>query len=103
MEESKILRRRKSNGDVVLERNLCFIDTPGFSATNESDASHTDTEFERIINYIENSLWHADTPAEMSDVERLNLVSGRGSSLIDVILFLFSEGKSRKARYHTRH
>lgn len=30
LEESRILRRRKSVGDSVLERNLCFVDTPGY-------------------------------------------------------------------------
>ena len=30
IEESRILRRRKSMGDSVLERNLCFVDTPGY-------------------------------------------------------------------------
>jgi hypothetical protein len=29
-DESKILRRRKSTEDSVLERNLCFVDTPGY-------------------------------------------------------------------------
>lgn len=29
-DESKILRRRKSIEDSVLERNLCFVDTPGY-------------------------------------------------------------------------
>ena len=29
-DESRILRRRKSMGDSVLERNLCFVDTPGY-------------------------------------------------------------------------
>lgn len=30
LEESRVLRRRKSMGDSVLERNLCFVDTPGY-------------------------------------------------------------------------
>lgn len=30
LDESRILRRRKSMGDSVLERNLCFVDTPGY-------------------------------------------------------------------------
>ena len=30
LEESRVLRRRKSLGDSVLERNLCFVDTPGY-------------------------------------------------------------------------
>lgn len=30
IDDTKILRRRKSMGDTVLERNLCFVDTPGY-------------------------------------------------------------------------
>ena len=30
IEDSRMLRRRKSLGDSVLERNLCFVDTPGY-------------------------------------------------------------------------
>jgi hypothetical protein len=30
LEENRVLRRRKSLGDSVLERNLCFVDTPGY-------------------------------------------------------------------------
>lgn len=30
LEDSRILQRRKSLGDSVLERNLCFVDTPGY-------------------------------------------------------------------------
>lgn len=32
LEESRLLRRRKSMGDSVLERNLCFVDTPGYGS-----------------------------------------------------------------------
>jgi hypothetical protein len=30
IDDSKVLRRRKSSTDSVLERNLCFVDTPGY-------------------------------------------------------------------------
>lgn len=29
-DDGKVLKRRKSSGDSVLERNLCFVDTPGY-------------------------------------------------------------------------
>lgn len=31
-EDSRVLRRRKSMGETVLERNVCFVDTPGYGA-----------------------------------------------------------------------
>ena len=41
LEESRILRRRKSLGDSILERNLCFVDTPGYgNKTSVSYAAH---------------------------------------------------------------
>jgi hypothetical protein len=29
-DDAKVLKRRKSSGDSILERNLCFVDTPGY-------------------------------------------------------------------------
>lgn len=39
LEESRILRRRKSMGDSILERNLCFVDTPGYSTKTSVSTS----------------------------------------------------------------
>ena len=80
MEESRILRRRKSMGDSVLERNICFVDT--------SNSAKPAT----IIDYAEQQLTNA-----MSCVDRLSsefsaLLSGRGASQVDVILYLISKG-----------
>ena len=30
LDEYQVTRRRKSFGDGVLERNICFVDTPGY-------------------------------------------------------------------------
>jgi hypothetical protein len=30
MDDSRLLKRRKSLGDAILDRNLCFVDTPGY-------------------------------------------------------------------------
>ncbi|KAF2671404.1 hypothetical protein BT63DRAFT_423601 [Microthyrium microscopicum] len=90
MEESNVLRRRRSGtDDVVLERNLCFVDIPG-STKNDNDL---DVEADPAAKYIEDNLWYTESTAGMTDVERLNLVSGRGGTLVDVVLFLFSEEK----------
>jgi hypothetical protein len=41
LEESRVLRRRrKSMGDVVLERNLCFVDTPGYGSGTSVSSYH---------------------------------------------------------------
>jgi hypothetical protein len=33
LDDMQLLRRRKSLGDTVLDRNLCFVDTPGLNRT----------------------------------------------------------------------
>jgi GTPase SAR1 family protein len=32
LDDSRVLRRRKSIDEAVLERNICFVDTPGYSS-----------------------------------------------------------------------
>jgi hypothetical protein len=87
MDDSRLLRRRKSGADAVLERNLCFVDTPGFLPGEE-------TSNMEVFRFIERTFSNIDTPDSMSDLERLNLISGKSSSLVDVVLFVFSNGKS---------
>ena len=39
-EEVKVLKRRRSSaGDTVLDRNICFVDTPGYSSGASVSAS----------------------------------------------------------------
>lgn len=81
VEESRILRRRKSMGDSVLERNICFVDT--------SDS----TKLEKIVNYIEQQLVNAISSVDHLSGEFSGMLSGRGSSQVDVILYLLRQGK----------
>ncbi len=81
VEESRILRRRKSMGDSVLERNICFVET--------SDSAR----LEKIIHYTEQQLMNAMTCVDQLTNEFSGLLSGRGSSQVDVILYLISKGK----------
>jgi hypothetical protein len=84
VEENRTLRRRKSGGDNILERNLCFIDTPGIT----EELTQAD-----VFKYIQQTFIHFDTQTDLSNLERLNLISGKGSPLVDVVLFLFSDGE----------
>ncbi|EHY59382.1 hypothetical protein HRR83_001344 [Exophiala dermatitidis] len=83
VEESRILRRRKSMGDSVLERNICFVDAP--------DA----TKLDRIIHYVEQQLVNAMVSIDRLTNEFSGLLSGRGSSHVDVILYLISKDHTR--------
>jgi len=81
VDESRILRRRKSMGDSVLERNVCFVDT--------SDSC----KLENIIHYVEQQLVHAISSANAINHEFTGLLSGRGGSQVDLILYLVSHGE----------
>lgn len=64
----------------MLERNLCFVDTP--------DSSKLD----KIVHYVEQQLVNAMVSVEQLGSELSGLLSGRGSSHVDVILYLISKG-----------
>ncbi|KAL2810224.1 hypothetical protein BJX63DRAFT_324143 [Aspergillus granulosus] len=83
LEDSRVLRRRKSMGDVVLERNLCFVDTPGSrgSQTGQLDA---------VIQYMNQQLFRATAASDCSNADFQNMMAGNGGSQVDAILYLIS-------------
>ena len=85
MEESKILRRRKSMGDAVLERNICFVDFSSSAGT------------ETIVEYLVQQLQSGIMSANSGGGDFLGLLSGRGGAQVDVILYLITNGKTRNA------
>lgn len=85
LEDSRVLRRRKSIGEVVLERNLCFVDT---GPTSLSRAGHTDA----VLQYMRQQLHRATTALAGSGVDFQNLLAGNGGSQVDAILYLISIG-----------
>lgn len=89
IEETKVLRRRKSMGDTVLERNLCFVDTPGYSHGMSRMES-----IESILQYVEAqfSKPFADTTGNQGDV--VSLLSGSGGFQVDVVLYMIVRGMS---------
>lgn len=88
LEDSRVLRRRKSIGEIVLERNLCFVDT---SATSLSRAGQTDS----VVQYMRQQWQRATTAAAGSGVDFQNLLAGNGGTQVDAILYLVSHGKHR--------
>ncbi|KAI4617499.1 hypothetical protein J4E80_005702 [Alternaria sp. BMP 0032] len=81
-EESGILRRRKSSMDTVLERNICFVDTPGYSqGSAEKDMS-------MVIDYVESLLYQTSSVTTLEDNDVLGVVSGSGGVLVDVVIYL---------------
>ncbi|XHF99102.1 hypothetical protein AWENTII_002611 [Aspergillus wentii] len=84
LEDSRVLRRRKSMGDIVLERNLCFVDTP---ANSLSRAGQTDT----IVQYMHQQLLRATDSLDSLNIDFQNLLAGNGGSQVDTIIYLISE------------
>lgn len=83
LEESRILRRRKSMGDSVLERNLCFVDTPGYS--NQTSLMEC---ISPIIEYVESQFKKTSAFENLSESETINMLSGNGGSQVDVVLYV---------------
>ncbi|KAJ4357289.1 uncharacterized protein N0V89_001864 [Didymosphaeria variabile] len=84
IEESRVLRRRKSSTtDAVLERNLCFVDTPGYS----SDALKAE-DMGRVIDYVEGLLYQTTSVSSMDDSDLFGVISGSGGIAVDVVLYL---------------
>jgi hypothetical protein len=79
-----VLRRRKSIGEIVLERNLCFVDTPATSLSREGQTDAT-------IQYMRQQLHRATTALESAGVDFQNLLAGNGGSQVDAVLYLISE------------
>jgi hypothetical protein len=80
VDESKILRRRKSMGDAVLERNVCFVEV---GSSEKADSA---------IRYLEQQLQRAVFASTNSSNDFIGLLSGRGGAQVDFILYLVSSG-----------
>lgn len=86
LEDSRVLRRRKNNGEVVLERNLCFVDT---LAASKNRLNQTET----IIQYMKQQLSRAVASVRQPNIDFQNMLGGIGGSQVDVLLYLISEGQ----------
>jgi hypothetical protein len=74
--------------DAVLERNICFVDTPGFTR-----GSTEKEEMERVVEYVESLLYQTSSVTTMEDSDVLGVVSGSGGVAIDVVLYLLPPSK----------
>ena len=90
IEDTKILRRRKSMGDTILERNVCFVDTPGYSNGISKMES-----MQSVLQYIEAQLSKPFSALTASEGDIAGLLSGSGGSQVDVVFYLIAQGKCR--------
>jgi len=87
MDESRILRRRKSFGEVVLERNISFVDTPGFSTSAGANGTQ---EGHLVIQHVESLLRRNASLGALSDGEVLSILSGSGGVQVDLVFYIFT-------------
>ncbi|KAI1412925.1 Septin-domain-containing protein [Hypoxylon sp. FL1857] len=85
LDEPHISERRKSLGDNVLERNVCFVDTPGYR--NGSSAMET---IMPCVEYVESHLNKLSSDT-MTDSDMLSMLGGGGGSQVDVVFYLISQ------------
>ncbi|KAJ8065353.1 hypothetical protein OCU04_006041 [Sclerotinia nivalis] len=83
VDESKVLRRRKSMGDSVLERNLCFVDTPGYG--NKTSCLEA---ISPVVDYIESQFQKVESKDGMTDSDMIHLLGGNGGSQVDVVFYI---------------
>ena len=88
VEENRTLRRRKSSVDTILERNICFVDTPGFS-----QHSSEKEDMDRVVNYLESLFCQTSSVHTLEDSDILGVVSGSGGVAVDVVLYLLPPSK----------
>ncbi|KAF3902251.1 Septin-4 [Arthrobotrys entomopaga] len=82
-EDSRVLRRRKSSGETVLERNVCFVDTPGYGAgTSYSEC------IEPVVKYVEKQLERTTSIMNGNEGDLLSFLTGNGSPQVDVVLYV---------------
>ncbi|CAK7274716.1 hypothetical protein SEPCBS119000_006314 [Sporothrix epigloea] len=82
--ESGSQRRQSFDGD-VLDRNICFVDTPGFTrSTSTADSVMP------VIEYVEGCVQKICT-ASLKDTDFVSLLSGDGGSAVDVVFYLVAD------------
>jgi hypothetical protein len=89
IEQGRGLRRRKSMGDSILERNITFIDTPGWVMSGACDQENMADAISTIHENIEVSFRRNTLTGELSDSDLLGVLSGSGGFQVDVLLYMF--------------
>ncbi|KAK3682736.1 hypothetical protein B0T22DRAFT_414152, partial [Podospora appendiculata] len=82
IDDFRVLKRRKSLGDSVLDRNICFVDTPGYGSGSSSMATITP-----VARYIESQLQRMSSNT-LADSDMLNLLGGEGGVQVDVVFYM---------------
>ncbi|KAK7966984.1 uncharacterized protein PG986_001261 [Apiospora aurea] len=86
LEGSRVDSRRKSLGDNVLDRNICFVDTPGYGRGSSAMEGIVP-----CVDYVESHLARASSDS-LNDQEMLHLFGGGGGFQVDAVLYMIDGG-----------
>lgn len=84
LDTPSVSHRRNRRGDNVLERNICFVDTPGYGC--ESSVMETIVS---CVDYVESHLSKVASN-DLSDSDLMNMLGGDGGYQVDACLYLIS-------------
>ncbi|KAH8894765.1 hypothetical protein GQ53DRAFT_682273 [Thozetella sp. PMI_491] len=84
MDDLTVLRRRKSLGDTVLDRNICFVDTPGYGV-----GSLALSAVNPVVQYVESHLQQMNSNS-LADSDLLKMLGGDGGVQVDVVFYMIS-------------
>ncbi|KAI1820992.1 hypothetical protein F4861DRAFT_520834 [Xylaria intraflava] len=82
LDAPRTAHKRKIRGDNVLERNICFVDTPGYG--------HQASNMETIMSCVDYVEFHLNKVSsdDLSDSDLINMLGGDGGCQVDVVLYL---------------
>ncbi|KAI0455188.1 hypothetical protein F5B21DRAFT_472289 [Xylaria acuta] len=84
LDTPSVSHKRKRRDDHVLERNICFVDTPGYSY--QSSVMETIVP---CVDYVESHLSKVSSD-DLSESDLMNMLGGDGGCQVDVVLYLVS-------------
>lgn len=103
MDEGKGLKRGRSISGAILDRNICFVDTPGWDSSGVAEHERMQVIVDAITAYMEESFRRNVHIGQLEDSELLNSLSGGGGVQVDVVLYLFRPGKHLRDREISAH
>ncbi|KAI9742805.1 MAG: hypothetical protein M1818_003534 [Claussenomyces sp. TS43310] len=83
VDEGRVLRRRRSMGDTVLERNICFVDTPGYG----NGTSNLET-ITAVVQYLESQL---ERGLGISNNDLIGILGGNGGHQVDAVFYVIHQ------------
>ncbi|KAI0437663.1 hypothetical protein F4803DRAFT_537669 [Xylaria telfairii] len=84
LDPPSVFHKRKRRDDHVLERNICFVDTPGYSC--RSSVMETIVP---CVDYVESHLSKVSSD-DLSESDLMNMLGGDGGCQVDAVLYLVS-------------